>query len=296
MKKPVSLLLAVLLTVSLACCVFPAARGETKKITILVYLCGTDLESEEGEATGDIREMLSSGIGNSGDVTILLATGGCRQWQRYGISSRSVQYYRLGSDSPELLRDAGKRSMGEADTLAGFLEFGLSYAPAERYILILWDHGGGPVYGLCNDENFQDDSLSLSELRAGLVKGLNGTRLDVIGFDCCLMNCVDLCADLYGIADHAVLSQEMVSGTGLNYDEWMRPLIADPGLSSQSIAISIADTYVAENSRGRNADTVTMSVIEVDRMPAVMDAANAFSAALSALMETNAAGVIRLRT
>ena len=273
----------------------PSASAELKEVTILAYVCGADLESEEGEATGDIREMISSGIGNSSAVTALIATGGSTKWHNYGISSRSVQYYRLGAKSPELIKDVGKRSMGEADTLSDFLQFGISAAPAKRYILVLWDHGGGPVYGLCNDANYRDDSLSLSELRSGLEKGLGGVKLDIIGFDCCLMNCVDLCADLYGIADNAVLSQELVNGTGLNYDAWIKPIVDDPALSTQKIAMAMAETYVEENARGRNASTATMSVIAMDKMPAVMDAANAFSSALSSLMKTNAAAVIRLR-
>ena len=200
-KKLFSLLLALALAASV--CPLAAAPGlaEGNKVTILAYVCGSDLESEDGEATDDIREMISSGIGKSGALTVLVATGGCSRWQKYGISSRNVQYYRLGSSGPELLKDVGRRNMGEADTLSDFLRYGISAAPAERYVLILWDHGGGPVFGLCNDENYRDDSLSLTELRTGLVNGLKSTKLDIIGFDCCLMNCVDLCADLYGIAD-----------------------------------------------------------------------------------------------
>ena len=295
MKKLFSLLLALCLAASAGPFIAPAARAQEREMTILAYVCGTDLESQEGEASGDIREMISSGIGNSSEAAVLVATGGSSRWQRYGISSRSVQYYRLGGGSPELIQDVGRRSMGDAATLADFLRFGISTAPARRYVLILWDHGGGPVFGLCNDENFGDDSLSLSELRTGLANGLGGVKLDIIGFDCCLMNCVDLCADLYGIADYAVVSQELVSGTGLNYDEWMKPIADNPGISSQSIAMTIADTYVAENARGRSAGTATMSVIATDKMPAVMDAANAFSASLSSLMQTNLAGVVRLR-
>lgn len=124
---------------------------------------------------------------------------------------------------------------------------------------------------------------------------MNGAKLDIVGFDCCLMNCVDLCADLYGIADYSVLCQELVSGTGLNYDEWMKPLVDDPSLSTEKIAMAMADTYVAENSRGRYATTATMSVIGSAQMPAVMDAANDFSAALSSLFSTNLSGVVRLR-
>lgn len=294
MKKLLALLLIAALTLPFA----PAglsAFAQQNEVTILAYVCGADLESEEGEASGDIKEMISSGVGNSSAVTALIATGGSSRWQNYGISSRSVQYYRLGQKSPELIKDVGRRNMGDAATLSDFLQFGISTAPAKRYVLIFWDHGGGPVYGVCNDENYKDDGLTLSELRTGLKNGLGGTRVDIVGFDCCLMNCLDLCNDLYGIADYAVVSQELVSGTGLNYDEWMKPVVSDPGISSQKIAMSIADTYVAENSRGRYADTATMSVIAMDKMPAVMEAANAFSASLSKLMQTNLAGVVRLR-
>ena len=295
MKKLVSLLLAITFVISAVFVPAPSALAKENEVTILAYICGTDLESESGEASGDIREMISSGVGNSDAVTALIATGGSSHWQRYGFSNRNVQYYRLGGSSPELLKDAGRCSMGEASTLSNFISFGIASAPAKRYVLILWDHGGGPVYGVCNDENYQDDGLSLKELRAGLFNGLNGSKLDIIGFDCCLMNCVDLCADLYGIADYSVLSQELVNGTGLNYDEWMKPIVDDPGISTEKIAMSIADTYVAENSRGRNAATATMSVIASEKMPAVMDAANAFSASLSSLLDTNLAGVIRVR-
>ena len=297
LKKVFSILLAMaVMALSVPFTGIPYAQAETNKVTILVYMCGTDLESDEGEASGDLREMVSSGIGGSGEVTAIIATGGCKEWQRFDISTRSVQYHRVNSSGLELLKDVGKRNMGDAGTLSDFLSFALSAAPADRYILVFWDHGGGPVFGLCNDQNFQDDSLSLSELRTGLTNGLSGTKMDIMAFDCCLMNCVDLCYDLYGFADHAVVSQELVSGTGLNYDEWIKPIVDNPSVSTQSIAMSMADTYIAENSRGRNASTATMSVISMDKMPAVMDAANTFSAALSDEMQNNLSGVVRLRT
>lgn len=290
------LLAAAVLTGSAVFAGIPQAKAEMNEVTILAYICGTDLESDEGEASADIREMLSAGIGGSGAVSAVIATGGCQEWQRFSFSTRSVQYHRLGNSGPELLKDAGKRNMGDAGTLSDFLSYAISAAPAKRYILVFWDHGGGPVFGLCNDQNFNDDSLSLAELRTGLQKGLNGTKMDIIAFDCCLMNCVDLCYDLCGYTDYAVVSQELVSGTGLNYDEWIKPVVQDPSVPTRSIAMSMADTYVAENSRGRDAGTATMSVISTEKMPAVMDAANAFSASLAGEIESNLSGVVRLRT
>ncbi len=295
MKKKLCLLSALMLLSFLFPCPCPAAGASEGKVTILVYLCGSDLESSEGEASDDVREMLSSGVGSSGAVNVLLATGGASRWSGFSFSSRSVQYHRLENGAPVLLKDAGSRSMGSADTLSAFLRYAVSAAPAERYILILWDHGGGPVHGLCNDENHRDDSLSLAELKAGLTDGLQGRKLDIIGFDCCLMNCVDLCLDMYGIADYSVLSQELVSGTGLDYDGWMGPVAADPSIPTEEIAGLMARTYVEENGRGRRASAATMSVIASERMPGVAQAADAFSAALTELAETNLAGVIRAR-
>ena len=131
----------------------PSSRAAQARWTVLVYLCGSNLESEMGAASDDIREMLASGAGASGAVNVLAATGGSARWQAYGISGARVQYYSLNGDAPLLLAEAGRASMGSADTLAAFLRYGLANAPAERTALILWDHGGGLVYGLCEDEN-----------------------------------------------------------------------------------------------------------------------------------------------
>ena len=62
----------------------------------------------------DIREMISSGIGSSDAVTVLLATGGASRWNGYGFSPQSVQYHRLNNTGPVLLKDAGRMSMGSA--------------------------------------------------------------------------------------------------------------------------------------------------------------------------------------
>ncbi|MER2144004.1 MAG: peptidase C11 clostripain, partial [Eubacteriales bacterium] len=72
------------LLVALALCAFTVpARAAQAKWTVLVYLCGSDLESRTGQASDDIREMLASGAGASGAVNVLAATGGSARWQAY---------------------------------------------------------------------------------------------------------------------------------------------------------------------------------------------------------------------
>lgn len=292
MKRRCACLLLALIVLSQA---LPAALAAQAKWTVLVYLCGSNLESELGEATEDIREMLTSGAGASGNVCVLAATGGSSRWRRYGISSSQVQYYNVRGDAPVLLAEAGRVSMGSADTLAAFLRYGVSNAPAEHYALILWDHGGGPVFGLCNDENHGDDALTLSELRDALSRGLNGVRLDLLAFDACLMNSLDTCALAADFADYAVSSQELVSGKGFDYDGWLAPLAQQPGMDPRALAELIARTYVADSGSGRRAETATMSVVRTADMPEVARATEAFAAALSPMLADRMSSVARLR-
>ena len=284
------------LLVALALCAFTVpARAAQAKWTVLVYLCGSDLESRTGQASEDIREMLASGAGASGAVNVLAATGGSARWQAYGISGARVQYYSLNGDAPLLLAEAGRASMGSADTLAAFLRYGLANAPAERTALILWDHGGGPVYGLCEDENYPGDALTLPELRDALARGLNGARLDLLAFDACLMNSLDTCALAADFADYTVSSQEMVYGRGFDYVGCLGPLAADPGMDPLALGERIVNTYVEGSASGRTRDTATMSVVRSDAVNDAVRAADAFAAALTPMLAERMASVVRLR-
>ena len=84
--------------------VLPNRAGNVNSTTILVYLNGSDLESEAGLATADISEMLESGIGTNANVVI--ETLGTRQWQNYGIASDHSQRYRVNKGSLELVDDS----------------------------------------------------------------------------------------------------------------------------------------------------------------------------------------------
>ena len=77
--------------------------------------------------------------------------------------------------------------MGEPGTLAQLLSFGKEQYPADSYALILWDHGGGPMEGLCWDELFSMDHLTLSELTDSLSAADLPEKLSFIGFDACLI-------------------------------------------------------------------------------------------------------------
>ena len=52
--------------------------GGKDTVTVMIYMCGTDLESRSGMATKDLQEMLNATL--SDKVTIIVETGGCARW------------------------------------------------------------------------------------------------------------------------------------------------------------------------------------------------------------------------
>ena len=62
--------------------------------------------------------------------------------------------------------------MGDSQTLSDFLTWGVKNYPADHMALILWDHGGGSISGVCFDERNNNDSLYLRELDKALATGL----------------------------------------------------------------------------------------------------------------------------
>ena len=75
MKRTAALLLAALLIL-----IFVPAFPEGTRTLVMVYLCGSDLESEDGQASDDLREMIRSGAAASDRVEIIAAVGGALSW------------------------------------------------------------------------------------------------------------------------------------------------------------------------------------------------------------------------
>ena len=69
-------------------------KGSGKdEVTIMVYMCGTDLESRSGMGTSDLQEMLAADLGDK--VNLIVYTGGCSKWQNNVVSSSVNQIYQI---------------------------------------------------------------------------------------------------------------------------------------------------------------------------------------------------------
>ena len=217
--------------------------------TVLIYMCGADLESKNQLATGDIQEILKIS-GQPDDVNIVLETGGANSWaSTYGISSTKLERYHVANKS--LVRDdqLTYASMGLTSTLQSFIEYGLNNYPAERTGLVFWNHGGG-MRGVCYDEKKNDDVLKNSEIRSAVSGalsncGMSGQKLEWVGYDACLMAVQDIAITNADYFNYMIASEESEAGYGWDYDTWVDDLYSKK--TTTTILKAIVDGFIADN-------------------------------------------------
>ena len=192
---------------------------EAKEYTLMVYMIGSNLESKLGSASADIEEMEESGLDYQ-KANLILYTGGSARWFSDVPCDRNcvIDMSREGEDRV-VASTAKNADMGAFETLAAFVNFCTEKYPAEHYGLILWDHGGGPLWGYGADELFQGDGLLLSEMQLAMERTVfSGSRkLDFVGFDACLMGNLETMAVWEPYAEYYVGSEELEPGDGWDY-------------------------------------------------------------------------------
>ena len=237
-------------------------RGDgTDKVTIMIYMCGTDLESRSSMATRDLVEMTKANLSNN--VRIIVYTGGCARWNNSVVSSDRNQIYEIKKGGLERLSaDMGNAAMTDPQTLTSFIKWCSQRYPANRNELILWDHGGGSVSGYGYDEKYpRSGSMTLAGINEALKAG--GVTFDFIGFDACLMATLETGLMLDSYADYMIASEETEPGIGWYYTNWLNKLSANPGMPTVEMGKNIVDDFVntcAAQTRGQSA---TLSVVDL---------------------------------
>lgn len=232
--------------------------------TLMVYLCGSDLETEAGTASLDIAEMCSA-LREEEDLEIFVLAGGAKEWRTDEIEPDGTNIYRLGPDSITVVEKNPLLNMGSPETFLRLLEYGYENSRTDRYALLFWDHGAGPMFGLCFDQNFPDgnsyDCLTLDEIAGALGRSPFAERkLDWIGMDACLMASVETAWTLSPYADYLIASQETEPATGWDYS-FLEGISQDPAVTDT--ARRAAEKYI--NSQPGTMAELTLSCIDLSK-------------------------------
>ncbi len=261
--------------------------SQKDRVTIMVYMCGSDLESQAAMGVRDLQEMANAKIADN--VNLIVYTGGTTKWHTDIISNRVNQIYQVvgGGKIGCLVDNAGTASMVDPSTLTSFIEFCTENFEANRYELILWDHGGGSISGYGYDEKYpKRGSMSLGQLDSALTDA--GVEFDFIGFDACLMATTETALMLSEHADYLIGSEESEPGIGWYYTNWLSKLSNDVSMPTVEIGKNIADDFVSTCSSQTPNQTATLSVVDLAEVEDIVpQALSLFSKEANQLIDTD---------
>ena len=253
---------------------FRGAQPVAKKpFTLMVYMCGTDLEGEGGAASGDIMEMAASKFKGE-KLNVVILTGGTKQWKIKDIGRNTCNIYTLEGET--LVRQAtfGRQLLSDPGTLATFVNYASTIYPSDKYALVFWNHGGGPVWGFAVDEmaKKEKNSLFVPELNVALANSaLAKKKAEFIGFDACLMATVETAQQMQRYARYMVASEELEPGFGWDW-RWLRTLSEN---TDKDILVSLKEVVnrfvdCCEENSGWFIDfSGTLSVIDLGKIDKV---------------------------
>lgn len=242
----------------------------SRPYTVMIYMNGSDLESESGAGTADIIEMLHSGV-DPDSVNVLLFTGGTYRWRNSAVPSDTCMVWRIQKDCIEPVADVGLVNMGDAGTLSSFINFSIRNFPAEKYGLILWDHGGGSIAGYGHDENFNNGTLTLLEMNYAFEQSdINQKKLEFLGFDACLMATVEMAVVAQPYANYLVASEDLEPGDGWDYS-FLAVLTGSADLDGAAVGRVITDYYMDFYGQ-KSMEDLSLSVVDLSRADSVMGA------------------------
>jgi hypothetical protein len=202
--------------------------------SMLVYIAADN--NLEAYGLQDFLEMAE--VGSTRDVTIAVTLDRAKGYSTdYGDWTSTKRGLVQKGDRPTATwgKDLGEQNMGSARTLSNFLAWGLDAAPALRYELVLWNHGGG-WNRIATDETSLGDALTATEITTALAPT---PKLDIIGADACYMGMVEFAYQLRSEADYFVGASAAEQAEGWNYSTLLRDLNANPIANARTVAESI---------------------------------------------------------
>ncbi len=260
--------------------------GDKAAWTVLVYLDGDN--NLERDAVIDFNEMEM--VGSTDQVKIVVQfdrIGSTAPWDdtSNGDWETTKRFLVERDDDMEIIRsrelaDPGELNMGDPQTLVDFVVWGMQTYPAERYALILWDHGASWA-GIAFDDTDGEDGINMPELDAALrtIQQQTGRRIDLIGFDACLMAQIDVALVTAPYADVFVASAELEPNTGWPWDLLLRRLVDNPQQDAATFGTAIVESYREFYETGSD-PTVTLSAFDLSRAGDLRQKLNAFSDAM----------------
>lgn len=234
------------------------APATPDKWTVMVYMAADNYLSEEGLI--DINEMEAVDLPDNVNVVVQydgLENGDTKRGAIQRDSNTSVVSSNLTAvdeANPEL-------NSGDPQTLTNFIKWGQENYSADKYAVVVWDHGRG-LSGVAWDETSGYANLSVKEVSQAIKDAGLGSQLELVGFDAGLMGVTEQAYELKDATKVVVASQETEPAQGWDYTGWLNKLaVAGGGLDTQEMSNAIIDSYEASYQGSSEGGLQTLSAV-----------------------------------
>ncbi|MDR0964893.1 MAG: hypothetical protein LBM75_00010 [Myxococcales bacterium] len=275
--------------------------------TLMVFLNGDNNLCDYSDE--DVTEMMS-GLTANGATRINLIVLHDREGALECSGSGATKLYRIANGTKETLDHDGaifsgsEADMGDWNVLKKFGVWAIENYPAQRYGLVLWNHGAGwkkdgglprPLFkGFSNDDHGNYDGIELSNGDYGkalqAMVNAAGRKLDLVGFDACLMGMYEVATTTSNYADYLVASEETVPAEGWAYDVFLRKLSSNPDMGPIPLGKEIVDSYANDSTYND-----TLSLTDLTSMGELHPKVSAFANALKNSLTTHKSTITSLR-
>jgi hypothetical protein len=263
-NKNIIILFLLILSVSLTGCFLFPPIDNTAEWTVMVYLDGDN--NLETYAIQDLKKMEM--VGSTADVNVVVQIDrisrsvladnnqGYADDTSNGDWTTTRRYYVTKDLNPNLIgstliSDLGELNMGDPQTLVDFADWAVTNYPAKKYLLVIWNHGGGfRSLNLAKDIAWDDtsggDRITMPELEDAFstITAQLGKNIDLVGMDACFMAMTEVAYQIKDYADFLVTSEETIPNEGWPYNTILSQLVKNPLVSSEGLAADIVDKYI----------------------------------------------------
>jgi len=256
----------IILSISLTGCFLFPPINNTAEWTVMVYLDSDN--NLESAGINDINEMEM--VGSSDDINVVVQVDripysvlasnneGYADDTSNGDWATTRRYYITQDTDPDLINsqlvsNLGEQNMGDPQTLVDFANWAVTNYPAKKYLLVIWNHGGGfkslsPSLSkdIAWDNTSGGDKITMPELGYALsaINTQMGKKIDIVGMDACFMAMTEVAYQIKDYADILVTSEENEPADGWPYNTILAQLVANPIMFPTKLAKNIVDDYV----------------------------------------------------
>jgi hypothetical protein len=262
MKKHIVIrILGVVLTLASVLFFLPAhtvIAAKSAQWTVAFYMdSDNDLDSW---AQKDVNELMT--VGSTSDVNVVLywdtSTGPGHMYKVYRNSLSKLTGFEYDNVEP---------NMGDPKTLHSFLSYVTKNFPANKYALVLWDHGDD-FRGLLFDEHIPGPGFDLLSNQE-LVRAMSGFRIDTMIDAACVMSQIDVAYE-YAVGalnvNYLVATEGYDTMNSFPFDWVLSSLVSHPSMTPLEFSKMAVDQYIClYSTTGKaNSQAVTMSVVQID--------------------------------